>query len=205
MTGELSRRRFLSGSAWATGAALVAVPAAQLRAAAELALERLEGPGLRILTAAEATALGAVADQIWPPDDTPGGAALGAVHFMDAAFDGFMAGALPLVRRGLPELDRRAGDLGSVDGTFAGLRYAQQTELLRAIEHTPLFATLHQLVIWGLFALPQYGGNRDHGAWRGIGFERRHHWQPPFGYYDAQVPDAKARDLPVGGGDDDIG
>jgi hypothetical protein len=184
---DLSRRRFLAGSAWATGAALVAVPKAHLRAAAELALEGLEGAGFRILNAAEVAALSAIADQIWPPDDTPGGAALGAVHFMDAAFDGFMAGALPLVRSGLPELDRRAGELGSPDGTFAGLRTERQTELLQSIEHTPLFATLHQLVIWGLFALPQYGGNRNHGAWQAIGFERRHHWQPPFGYYDAQV------------------
>ena len=36
----------------------------------------------------------------------------------------------------------------------------------------------------GMFALPEYGGNRDHKGWELIGFEHQHVWQPPFGYYD---------------------
>ncbi len=35
-----------------------------------------------------------------------------------------------------------------------------------------------------MFALPSYGGNRDKAGWHLIGFDDRHFWQPPFGYYD---------------------
>ena len=42
------------------------------------------------------------------------------------------------------------------------------------------------MTLAGVFALPEYGGNRDGEGWRQIGFERRHVWQAPFGYYDAR-------------------
>jgi hypothetical protein len=35
-----------------------------------------------------------------------------------------------------------------------------------------------------MFAMPSYGGNRDKLGWALIGFQDRHSWQPPFGYYD---------------------
>jgi hypothetical protein len=66
------------------------------------------------------------------------------------------------------------------------LGFDQQTELVRAIENTDFFGNMHFLTLCGLFALPSYGGNRDSEAWKMIGFEARHVWQHPFGYYDAQ-------------------
>ncbi len=38
----------------------------------------------------------------------------------------------------------------------------------------------------GMFAMPSYGGNRDHVGWSLLGFPHQHAWQPPFGHYDAQ-------------------
>jgi hypothetical protein len=39
-----------------------------------------------------------------------------------------------------------------------------------------------------MFTLPTYGGNRDGVGWKLIGFEDRHTFQPPFGYYDRDYP-----------------
>jgi hypothetical protein len=39
-----------------------------------------------------------------------------------------------------------------------------------------------------MFALPKYGGNRDHVGWQLIGFPDQHIFQPPFGYYDREYP-----------------
>ena len=53
------------------------------------------------------------------------------------------------------------------------------------------------MTLIGLFALPQYGGNRNGIGWRLIGFDDQHAFSPPFGYYDRdypgfKLPDAKA-------------
>ncbi len=129
---------------------------------------------------AEAEGLGAVADQIIPPDESPGAVEAGVVHFIDAAVTGFMAGSLPLLQEGLASLDQQAG------GKFASLPFARQTELLRAHEDAPFFQAMQMLTFVGMLAMPAYGGNRDHAGWQLIGFDHRHSWQPPFGYYDAQ-------------------
>jgi hypothetical protein len=36
-----------------------------------------------------------------------------------------------------------------------------------------------------MFAMPSWGGNRERAGWALLGFDNRHAWQPPFGYYDA--------------------
>jgi hypothetical protein len=102
---------------------------------------------------------------------------------MDAALGGFMADSLVLVRDGVADLDRRATEKGG-DG-FVALSGQQQAIILRDVETTPFFGTVHFLTLCGLFALPAYGGNRDGEGWRQLGFVRQHHWQPPFGHYDA--------------------
>jgi hypothetical protein len=36
--------------------------------------------------------------------------------------------------------------------------------------------------------MPEYGGNREGLGWKLIGFEDRHIFEPPFGYYDRDYP-----------------
>ena len=43
------------------------------------------------------------------------------------------------------------------------------------------------MTIYGFFAMSDHGGNADHLSWALIGFEGHGAWQPPFGYYDAEV------------------
>ena len=58
----------------------------------------------------------------------------------------------------------------------------------KTVDHTPFFDTTRLLTLLGMFSLPAYGGNRDGVGWKLIGFEDRHVFQPPFGYYDRDYP-----------------
>jgi len=178
-----SRRRFLKVSGTALGGTWLGLNMGALLAAASQARANMnESNPWENLSADEARTLMAVADQIYPPDDAPGAAEIGAVRFMDAAFGGFMANALPLVKDGIRGLDERSGE-----GRFASLDFAAQTRLLGEEEESPFFRVVHFLTLCGVFAMPAHGGNRELEGWKQLGVQARHVWQPPFGYYDAQV------------------
>ena len=177
-----SRREFLRTSGTMLGGSWISVNAPLLLAVAQTACSRRDAGSEWVnLTPAEAAAAAAIAEQIIPADASgPGAGDAGVIYFIDAALGGFMAGALPLLREGLDSLDARAGR------SFAELPFDQQTELLGSIETTPFFQTMLTLTRFGMFAMPAYGGNRDHAGWRLLGFDHRHAWQPPFGHYDEQ-------------------
>jgi len=183
---QADRRNFLKGAGTALGGAWLGLHAGQVLAAVEAARARQEaGEPLQHIEPHDGRTLGAVADQIYPPDDTAGARDLGAVHFMDFAAGGFMAGAWPMVRAGIADLDQRSE--AAEGAPFADLSFERQTGLLRQVEDTPFFGTVHFLTLLGCFTLPSYGGNRDAEGWAQLGFDRRHVWQPPFGHYDADA------------------
>ena len=111
------------------------------------------------------------------------------VHFIDLALGSFMAASADELREGLAELERRAADAGAGESGFAGLPFERQTQVMQAIEDQPFFSQLLFLTHCGMFAMPARGGNRDGGGWRLLGFDSRHAWQPPFGYYDTHPGD----------------
>jgi len=183
-----TRRRFLAESGSIAGAAWFAANAPVLLAAGrEAALQRETGAAWVHLAPRDAQLLAAVADQIIPPDDLPGGADIGVVHFIDQALGGFIAEQADTLRAGLADLDRRGQAAVPGSDGFAGLSFAQQTEVLQEIESTPFFALMIFLTHCGVFAMPSWGGNRERAGWALLGFDNRHAWQPPFGYYDAQA------------------
>ena len=59
--------------------------------------------------------------------------------------------------------------------------------MLRDIEQTPFFQAARFDTIVGTFALPTWGGNRDYAGWHMLGLEHQPAFQPPFGYYDAEI------------------
>lgn len=93
----------------------------------------------------------------------------------------------PLLRQGLQDIERRAGADSASAKDFAALPFDQQTAILQTVEDTPFFESMIFLTHCGMFALPSWGGNVDKAGWKLLGFENLHAWQPPFGYYDAQV------------------
>jgi hypothetical protein len=187
-TNDFSRREFLAKSTGLVGLSWIGLNAPLLLAAAESAEEQREsGSGWVKLTAAEAATLSAVVDQIIPPDKTPGAAEIGVVYFIDQALGGFMADAAGMLKQGVAELDDSARAAYPRKDGFADLSFRKQTPLLESIDTTPFFDTLIFLTHCGMFAMPARGGNRDKAGWALIGFDNRHAWEPPFGYYDAQA------------------
>ena len=181
-----SRREFLSSTGKLAGGGWLALNAPLLLAAAQAAEEQMAaGEAWVSLTIEEATVLSAVVDQVIPPDDLPGAAEAGVVYFIDQALGGFKSDSRELFRTGVLELEKLAQTrFPGVEG-FAVLSFEQQTRILETIDTTPFFNQVIFLTHCGMFANPSWGGNRDQAGWKLLGFDSRHAWQPPFGYYDA--------------------
>jgi hypothetical protein len=56
------------------------------------------------------------------------------------------------------------------------------------VDTTAFFDQARLLTLCGMFSNPAYGGNRDKLGWKLIGFEDQHIFEPPFGWYDREVP-----------------
>jgi gluconate 2-dehydrogenase gamma chain len=143
---------------------------------------------LSLLTAAEAADVDAVAAQIVPTDGAPGAREAGAVYFIDRALATFYARLAPDYRAQLAAFQAAFREQHPAVDAFASLAPAQQIEHLKTVDQTPFFVTTRLLTLLGMFALPEYGGNRDFIGWKLIGFENHHVFRPPFGYYDRDYP-----------------
>jgi gluconate 2-dehydrogenase gamma chain len=150
---------------------------------------RAAGVGISVLTKDQAAALDAMSARILPAvDGKPGAHDAGVVFFIDRSLATFNAAQKPVYVDGVQDLNRRAAtDTGTAGATFATLTPAQQDAILRAVETTPFFQAVRFDTIVGTFAVPTYGGNRDHVGWRLIGHEHQPAFQPPFGFYDADA------------------
>ncbi|MDP1932050.1 MAG: gluconate 2-dehydrogenase subunit 3 family protein [Gammaproteobacteria bacterium] len=181
----LSRRAFLqfSGVAARNSLIVLSLPTI-LTACKEAALAQTENARFTALGSAEAAEFAAIAARIIPTDETPGATEAGVIYFIDNVLGSSRAEMLEPMRAGLAEL-QAAGSSMYGTKTFGTLSNAQQDELLASIEETQFFNTMRYLTIAGMFALPEYGGNRNLLGWKMIGFEDRHMWMPPFGFYDA--------------------
>jgi hypothetical protein len=189
-----TRRQFLSAGMTLAGAGLIELNWAQVAAAAEQAdhmahAEASSAPaGFTTLTADEAVEVEAIASQIIPGGNTPGAREAGVVYFIDRALGTFSASELPAFRKGLEDFQRDFAAHSSSARLFSAVGSARQVAWLHAVEDSPFFNSVRRLTLLGLVALPKYGGNRNKLGWKLLGFEDRHFWQPPFGYYDADYP-----------------
>ena len=180
-----SRRAFLQDAGALLGGSWIAMSLPALLSTAQLACQAKEnGAAYQVLTLAEAGELEAIAAQIIPTDDTPGAREAGVIHFIDQALDTFMAGAVDPLRAGLDDFLANVRTQHAEVNAFSELPDDQQIAALKEIETTPFFGLMRYLTIAGMFSLPSHGGNRNEVGWQLLGFENRHAWQPPFGYYD---------------------
>jgi gluconate 2-dehydrogenase gamma chain len=186
---QLSRRDFLKTSV--RNSCLVLSLPVILSACERAGNARAALLGMQHLTAEEAAEFEAIAARIIPSDETPGATEAGVIYFIDNVLDSSRQTELSILRAGLRELQASAVNAyGS--GIFHQLDTTQQDALLISIEESEFFGTLRYLTIAGMFALPGYGGNRDTVGWKLIGFEDRHVWSPPFGFYDADYAEKGA-------------
>jgi len=183
-----SRRDFLRSGGSIVSASWLAINMPLIVSAAQTAAENNEaGVGFENITVEESVELSALVNQIIPPDETPGASEAGVVYFIDLALGSFMSSAAPGLRQGLEELQQKTKSTHPEVNRFSELTPDQQTRMLKSVEDTPLFGMLYFMTLSGMFCLPRYAGNRNNAGWDLIGFDHRHAWQPPFGYYDAAV------------------
>ena len=143
-----SRREFLKSGGSAIGASWLAVNTPLILAACQSAQTKTETQaGYENLRPEEVVELGAVVEQIIPPDETPGATETGVVYFIDIALGGFMAGSASTLRAGLEELQKMATLVQGRNHRFSDLSFEQQTGVLKEAENTELFGTLHFLTM----------------------------------------------------------
>jgi gluconate 2-dehydrogenase gamma chain len=190
-----TRREFLSRAGGALGAGFVAahwpsIAAAHAHAAAAAA--QSTPAALGFFTPADAHDVEAMCAQIIPTDETPGAREAGAVYFIDRSLLTWQAGRAPVFRSGLAEFQEKFTAVHP--GAFATADEATQLAFLTSQEKSDFFGQVRALTLIGMFALPQYGGNRDGIGWQLIGFEDKHVFAPPFGDYDRDYPGFKLSD-----------
>jgi len=181
---QQSRRDFIQASGSMLAGALAGINLPVLLGLGEsAAVARDREEAFKILQPDEAADLEAICAQIIPSDGTPGAREAGVIYFIDGAMAAMFAGMLPDLRKGLIGLN---GKIAGDGRRFAQLSDAEQHALLQQEQDTGFFGMVRFLTLAGMFSLPEYGGNRDHVGWKMIGFDHRHAWSPPFGYYDAR-------------------
>jgi gluconate 2-dehydrogenase gamma chain len=187
---RLSRREMLLSALGASAASVrlscSALTASALFTAAGRSLAEtldLEIATINVLNGDEAADMAAIAARIIPTDDTPGATEAGAIYFIDYVLGSSRSELLPVVRTGLATLKARSIEVFS-QHDFSRLAPMQQDFLLREMEDSEFFAVARYLTICGTFSLPAYGGNRGMVGNMLVGFDHRHAWSPPFGFYD---------------------
>jgi len=187
---DLSRRSLLQAIAGAVATAATPFGWAEVAQAMDQAHAAGQGAAakLSLLSAAEAADVEAVAAQIVPTDDSPGAREAGVVYFIDRALGTFYAQLASDYRAQLASFQAAYRQRHPAVGSFASLTPDQQVEYLKEIDQTPFFNSTRLLTLLGMFSLPEYGGNRDGVGWKLLGFEDRHVFVPPFGYYDRNYP-----------------
>jgi gluconate 2-dehydrogenase gamma chain len=175
----------------ALGGAWLTLDLSKVAAAAHAAQRARDEPGqssTAFLSQAELADVDAIAAQIIPSDSTPGAREAGVALFIDRALATFFARLVPDFRSQLAAFRLRCRSQHPEVASFAALTSAQQADFLKLVERTAFFARMRLLTLVGLFAMPKYGGNRDGVGWQLLGFEDRHIFSPPFGYYDRDYP-----------------
>lgn len=141
-------------------------------------------PELEFLTAEELAEVESLCARLIPTDDLPGAREAGSAYFIDRALARFMSPVADGFRLGLIDFGNRLREAHPGSTSLAGLGETEAIAFLKSVETTAFFELTWALTVWGTFALPEHGGNRDRSGWSIVGFEDRHAWQPPFGHYD---------------------
>jgi gluconate 2-dehydrogenase gamma chain len=185
-----SRRRFLVDSGGAFGAAWVAANYPALAIAVEDAGNVVAGNAdvsLVFLSAEQAGLVDAISARLMPGDtNDPGAREAHVTIFLDRVLAGVFSRNADGFISGLSRFDADFAD--HYGSSFVEAGETEQDAFLITQSKTGFFGQINLFTHMGMFALPSYGGNFDKTGWQLLGFEDRHVFQPPFGYYDRDYP-----------------
>jgi len=184
---EVSRRTFVVRMLGGAGSALLLADYPYLAEARAYAAAQQQNGGEAFLffTPDQAAEIAAVCEQIIPTDETPGAREAGAVYFIDYALSKYEPDNRQAYIDGLKQLAEAAAKRGS--DRFAKLTSGQQIEVLTGIQKSEFFGMVRSHTILGFLGDPIHKGNRGEIGWKHIGFDSQPMYDPPFGYYDAEL------------------
>ena len=133
-----------------------------------------------VFSLSEARQIQALSSAILPETETPGAAQADAVSFIDAALAGYDQHQLGLYHQGLAEVVARTRQMFPPMTKFSDLSETQQIAVLKSIEKTEFFGKLRTHTVLAYFGNPQFG-------WKLVGRDAAMHFEPPFGFYDAEI------------------
>lgn len=136
----------------------------------------------RFFTDPEAQLMDALADQIIPPDEWPGGCESGVTNFIDKQLDTYYRKHQLAYREGLAAFEKT---IIQVKGKkFEELPFAEQTAMLEKMEagefsgnywkdHSPanFFDMVRQHSLQGFYGSPVHGGNRGYISYHMLGLD----------------------------------
>lgn len=182
MNKVLSRRSFLRKSSKVFRQSCIVLTTPMILSACQKAGK--DPSNFKIFSMEEGAEFAAIASRIIPSDDSPGANEAGVVFFMDNVLNDGREPEYEILKEGLRSLQSVCVErLGALN--FYGLDASQQDQLLEEIEGGEFFETLRYLTIAGMLSLPEYHGNKNNIGFQMLGFENRHAWGSPYGFYDA--------------------
>ena len=188
MNKVLSRRSFLRNSSEVLHKSCIVLTTPMILSACKEASKGYsDSPNFKILSSNEGTEYAAIASRIIPSDESPGANEAGVVFFMDNVLSDGRELEHNILKEGLKNLRAMGVENFGVSG-FYSLNTDQQDQLLEEIEGAEFFETMRYLTIAGMLSLPEYQGNRDNIGFKMLGYENRHAWASPYGYYDTGYP-----------------
>ena len=134
-------------------------------------------PAYKIFTASQAAMVGAIAEQLVPKDEYPGGKEAGVVSFIDAKLAGpYGKFYVDRYQSGLALVDKVSQKVAG--GDFVSLNSAQQQKVLSSLEAgidgepaaREFFGLIREHTLEGYYGDPQHGANRNGESWKMIGF-----------------------------------
>jgi len=184
-----SRRSFLLSGGGLLTSVWIAAHWPAIAAAAHHAEDSSAVPAperFEFLNAADAADVEAVSNQIVPSGATAGAREAHAVYFIDRALSTFFSDWSADFRAGLAEFQAAFRASNPALASIALMGPDQQIAYLKTVDRTAFFETVRTLTLLGMFSSPKYGGNYHGAGWKLMGFEDRHAFTPPFGYYDRE-------------------
>lgn len=174
---KFSRRGFISLAAAGAGGFLLLV-----KCASPYRYSRF-----RIFSESEAKLVDAIADQIIPPGEWPGGKEAGVTYYIDKQLSGSLSRFRTEYQKGLRAIQETSMQMNSIHFEF--LPWKEQTAFLKKMEagefsnpsigsaiwedgfDRSFFRLLRDHSMQGFYGSPRHGGNINHVSYRMIGLD----------------------------------